>query len=298
MFDTSLSRSEHVLALAALYKLQSAREARVASLSVSRANLRTAALCDALARFLSGSGGRGGTPVGMPAPGVQAQPPNAMAEAVLSQPNYPHGVKELNDTADVAALIRNGISAQQPGNGTVVVAGPLSNIAAALALPDVAPLARKRVRSLVIAATAEDLRADLAAARKVFSQWPTALVLAEVPELVFPGAELEGRLAWSANHPVRDAYQAFQKMPYDAPLQSAAAVLHAVRPESDLLAPSAPGVIQVMDDGRVRHSPGEGNHRMLRVLAARRDAAIQAMIEMISAQPPQPGGGRGKGKQA
>lgn len=35
-FDTALSRAEHVLALATLYKLQAARELRTASLSVSR----------------------------------------------------------------------------------------------------------------------------------------------------------------------------------------------------------------------------------------------------------------------
>jgi hypothetical protein len=63
IFDTALSRSEHVLAMAVLYKLQTARELRVASLSVSRADLRATALCDALVRFLSGSGSRNAAPI-------------------------------------------------------------------------------------------------------------------------------------------------------------------------------------------------------------------------------------------
>jgi hypothetical protein len=305
MFDTALNRSEHVLAMAALYKLQSTREARVASLSVSRSDLRIAAFCDALARYLSGAGSRNVAPIGIPAKLAQGQPANAMAEAVLNertadgQPRYPHGITRLNDTADVAALIRNGISAQQPDNGGVVVAGPLSNIAAVLALPEVPDLAAKRVRALVIAATAEDLRADLPAVRIVMQRWPTPLALVEVPELMFPGGELAMRFAWAANHPVRDAYEAFQKMPYDAPLQSAAAVWHAVHPQSELFALSGPGTIDIMDDGRTRFTAsGNGTHRMLRVAPNQRDAAAQAIVELISAQPQPPSGaGRGRGKQ-
>ena len=264
MFDTALSRSEHVLALAALLRLQALREARVASLSVSRADLRTAAFCDVLARFLSASGPRNAAPIGIPARALPDQTSNAMAEAVLSErtpagePRYAHGINKLSDTADVAALIRNGISAQQPEGGAVVVAGPLSNIAAALALPDVAALAPKRVQVLVIAATAEDLRADLNSARKIFGDWPTGVVMAEMPELVFPAVQLENCFAWAMNHPVREAYQAFQKMPYDAPLQSAAAVLHAVRPASGLFTLSSPGGIEVMDDGNTKFTASRG----------------------------------------
>ena len=65
MLDTVLSRSEHVLAMAVLYKLQIGRECRAASVSVGRADLRATAFADALARFLSGSGARNVAPVAM-----------------------------------------------------------------------------------------------------------------------------------------------------------------------------------------------------------------------------------------
>lgn len=297
MFDTALSRSEHVLAMAALYRLMAVREVRVASLSVSRADLRTAAFCDALARFLSGSSRV--PPIGLSA-GPQANP---MAEAVLSRrdsdgtPLYPHAINKLNDTADVAASIRNGVSAQQPNNGAIIVAGPLTNLAAAMALPDLIELAPKRVRALAIDATTEDLRADLPSTRKVLANWPAPLVLVEVPDLKFPGAQLESRFAWTENHPVRDAYQAFQKTPYDAPLQSAAAVLYAVRPEGGLFTVSDPGIISVMDDGRATFAASaQGTHRIVRLVENQRDAAVQTLVELIAAQPPAPAG-RGGGKQ-
>ena len=217
LLDTALGRSEHVLAMAVLYKLQAARELRVASLSVSRADLRAAALCDALARFLSGSGTRNAAPVAMAGREVQALAANPMIEAVLGErttagePRYPHGIKKLNDTAEVAAMIRNGISAQQPDNAVVVVTGPLSDIAAAMVLPDMKELVPKRVRTLVIAATPDELRADLPAARRVLADWASPLVFVETPGLAFPGAQLEQRFAWTMNHPVREAYKAFQE---------------------------------------------------------------------------------------
>jgi hypothetical protein len=294
---------EHVLALTALYKLQSTREARVASLSVSRSDLPTAAFADVLARFISGNA-RNSNPIGIPA-AAKTAPPNAMAEKIVAQrtpggqPRYQHGINKLNDTADVAALIRNGISAQQPGSGAVVVAGPLSNVAASLALPDVAPLVTQRVRALVLSANADDLRVDLAAARKVLSSWPAPIVMVDAPAVLFPGAQLESRFAWSPNHPVREAYQLSQTMPYDEPLQSAVAALYAVRGQSDLFELSGPGTIEILDDGRTRFTASaNGKHKMLRIAAGKQEETVQTLVELITSQPAAPGAGRGKGKQA
>jgi hypothetical protein len=306
MFDTALSRIEHVLAMALLYKLQAMREARVASMSVSRPDLLTAAFCDAMVRFLNG-GGRGGSPPigisgGSAAGSAEAPTPNVMAEAVLNarteagDPRYPRGISKLNDTADVAALIRNGISAQQPGNGVIFIAGPLSNLAAAWALPDLAPLAQKRVRALVISASADDLKADLKAVRKILASWSTPIAFADLPDLAYPGAELEQRFAWSANHPVAEAYRTYKKMPYDAPLQTAAAALYAVHPESPFFSASAPGSIEILDDGQTRFTASDkGSHRMLRLADNQNDAATRALAELVSSQPPAPAAGRGRG---
>jgi hypothetical protein len=302
MFDTSLSRIEHVLAMAVLYKLQAMREARVASMSVSRPDLAAAAFCDAMVRFLAGGGRGGPPPIGISSGSVQTQTPNAMAEAVLNarteggDSRYPRGISKLNDTADVAALIRNGISAQQPDNGVVFIAGPLSNLAAAWALPDLKPLAPKRVRALVISASADDLKADLKSARKILASWSTPIAFADIPNLAYPGAELDRRFAWTMNHPVAEAYRTYQRMPYDAPMQAAAAALYAVRPDSPFFTTSAQGSLEILDDGRTRFTGSEeGSHRMLRLADNQNDAAIQALADLVSAQPPAAPAGRGRG---
>lgn len=288
--------------MAVLYKLQAARETRVASLSVSVPDLRIAALCDALTRFLSGSGARNIAPIAMSDRQMQALAPSPMAEAVLGErtatgePRYPQGIKKRNDTAEAPAMIRNGISAQQPDNGVVVVAGPLSNIAATMLLPDVMELVPKRVRALVIAATSEELRSDLPSARKVLAAWPSLVVFVETPGLVFPGAQLDTKFAWTMNHPVREAYKAFQAMPYDAPLQASVAALFAARPASDLFTLSAGGTIEVMDNGSVRfQASASGTRKMLSVAASQQEAAVQALVELATAQPPAAQTGRGRG---
>src|SRR5512145_579289 len=56
IFDCGLGDSiDEALALALLYGLDGKNEARVISLSVSKPNLKAAALCEAIARFYNGA---------------------------------------------------------------------------------------------------------------------------------------------------------------------------------------------------------------------------------------------------
>ncbi|HKC85589.1 MAG TPA: hypothetical protein VKG02_06415, partial [Blastocatellia bacterium] len=56
IFDCGLGNSiDEVLALALLYGLDGKNEARVISLSVSKPNLKAAAMCEAIARFYGGA---------------------------------------------------------------------------------------------------------------------------------------------------------------------------------------------------------------------------------------------------
>src|SRR5712691_11547624 len=71
IYDSSFDDGvDQILALAELFGLESAREAKVASLSMSRPDLAAAALCDAIARFYgtdaNGVGPRIPIPIGFP----------------------------------------------------------------------------------------------------------------------------------------------------------------------------------------------------------------------------------------
>ncbi len=161
MFDALMDESvDQVLALSVLFGLEDAREAKVASVSTTRDDLRVAAFCDVVARFLGGAGAaRMPLPIGCPATAKSAGTVGPMVAAVLDKqaadgkPAYARGIEKLNDTADAAALIRNAVSAQQPLNGVVMLAGPATNLAQVLALPGASELIAKRVRALVVASS-------------------------------------------------------------------------------------------------------------------------------------------------
>jgi inosine-uridine nucleoside N-ribohydrolase len=315
VFDSDMgSGIDDALALAMLHGFEGRNEARVISISVSNSNLQAAAFCDVVARFYSeppggiglGAFARPAMPVGM---ALNAPPPPAapMLAAPLAKrtpegkPLYRQAIEKLNDTADVAALIRNALSAQFDRNAVVVVTGPATNLAQLLQLPDAAEWIAQKVQFLCVAAgnfsngspyensPEEKIKRDIAAAKKVFAQWPTPIVAVgqEIGNaLLFPGASIEKDFSWSPAHPVADAYRAFRPMPYDAPSTALAAVLYAVHAKENYFKVSEPGTISVQDDGRVKLTPTpEGKHRHLILDPAQSERIIQIYTEMASAKP-------------
>jgi hypothetical protein len=211
-------------------------------------------------------------------------------------PVYSHGIEKLNDTAEVTALIRNAFTAQQDQNSVVILAGPATNLVKVLDLPGAKELIARKVRLLSVAAGAypdgqpeSHVTADIAAAKKLFAEWPTPIVAAgfEVGDaLRFPASSIEKDFAWSTDHPVVDAYRAFQPMPYDAPGCDMAAALYAVRPQESYFKVSDSGTIRVLDDGRTKFAPSaEGKHRYLIVDPSQKERVVKTYVEIASAKP-------------
>ncbi|MEO8483513.1 MAG: hypothetical protein ABI634_14970 [Acidobacteriota bacterium] len=313
------NRIDALLAVAMLNGFIAKGEARKIALAISRPSLKAAQLADVAIAFYSGraiagpGGGVGGNPdgmVGMPegASFTTDDPPLA---AILAKktaegaPQYTTGVSRVLDTADNAVLIRNMLLAQNDGNASIVVAGPMTGAARLLGLYGARPQIAAKVAQLVVAAgafpagTDATIKSDIAAARKVFGEWPTALVAVGTEiglALPYPGASIESDFAWSPAHPIADAYRAFKAMPYDAPATALAAMVQAVHPDDGYFKLSEPGTISVLDDGRTQFTPSAGGkHRYLIADPAQKDRVIKLYRDMVSAQPaPRPGrGGRG-----
>ncbi len=305
------------LALAMLYAMEGKGEARILSTSTSRASLRSAAFCDALARFFSAApaGGAGGfqrtAAIGM-ADGPKPEGDTPALQAVLDRKTadgkavYSSGIAKPNDTADPVALIRNAMTAQNDGNCVVVMAGPATNLARVLALPDGADWIKRKVKFLVAAVSSfpegrpdAAIAADVAAAQHVFAAWPGPIVAvgAEVgAAMPFPGESIGKDFSWAQDHPIVDAYRANRAMPYDAPAQAMAAVLYAVHPDGYFRV-SEPGTITVAGDGSVRFKgAADGRHRYLMVDASQKDAISAQYVALASAKPV-PRAGRGRGFQ-
>jgi hypothetical protein len=315
LFDSSLDGDvDQVLALAMLFGIAGRQQARVASLSTSRFNLRAARFLDLVARFYAGdqpgaSASRNAPAIGMSTAGIEAHSAPPMLEAPLvkttadGKPAYLSTMSSLNDTADPVALMRNALSAQIDRNAAIVLAGRPANLLGLIALPDGRAWAARKPSVLVIAGGRFDggtpdsvVRADVAGFRKLLADWPTTVVVAgaELDEpFPFPGASVETSFAWAAHHPIVDAYRAFRAVPYDAPSRTLAAMLYAVGPDERYFDLSEPGTITVTDDGRTRFTPSpSGAHRYLIARPDQRERVIQTYVQLVSAQPP-PRPGRG-----
>ena len=294
LFDSSIDESvDQILALAMVLVYESKREARATAVSISRNNLKVAAFCDAMARFL-------GAPlsIGMseaPRLGTTVPP---MISAVLEKQTpegklaYARVIERRIDTADPVALIRNALTAQQDQVSTIVLAGPPGNLLGLLALPGTKQLIEKKVRTLVIAARFEDVNGF----RKLLAEWPSPILFVgdDLNALQFPGASIEGDFAWAANHPLVDAYRAAKPMPYDAPAAAMAAVLHAAHPDDAALRLSDPGTMTVLENGRAQFlHDAQGGHRSLTMDVNQKDRVIQTLRQVVSSRPPDRGRGRG-----
>lgn len=307
LFDCYVGRTiDEFLAMALLYGLDGKNECRVISLTVSNPSLKAAAAAEAVSRFYAGAAsgafnfpGRA-LPVGLLDKGTPLESPLITVPLAKTTPEgtpvYSHGINKLTDTADPRAVIRNALTGLHDANGIVVAAGPLTNLAGTLGLKGAPEWIEKKVRYLTVTAGSfnsptpeHNIKADIAAARKVLAEWPSPIVFAPVElgaQVPFPGDSIEKDFAWSPAHPVVDAYKAFQPMPYDAPTTYMAAVLHSVRPNEKYFNVSEPGTVTVRDDGAVTFTAGaNGKHRYITVDPSQKDRIIKTYIELASAKP-------------
>ena len=296
VYNTTMSRPDAALALAMLLGYEGKREARVAAIAVNGSGLGSAQFCDLVARFYAGPGqmpnSNSRLPVGLAADGpLPADQP--IVKSVLDrrndkgEPVYPCGVRNVSDTAEVLALVRNALTNVADQNAVLVLSAPATCLAAILELPLVKELITAKVKALLV--TDSVARQDLAAMRKMLATWPAPVVLCgrEVGEsLRFPGSSIEKDFAWTPAHPVADAYRAFDKMPYNAPSWDMAAMLYAVHPDAGVFQLSEPGVIQVLDDGSLKFNrSAEGKHKSLTFDPAQKDKIIHTYIDVASAKP-------------
>lgn len=301
VFDAYMGRAiDDALALALLHGLAGKDEARVASISSSNPSLQAAAFADAVDRFYTRSGGGpfffAGLPIGL-ADGKPA-PDSPMLTVPLAKPAYSTSIKNRNDTAEVAPLIRNALTAQYDQNAVVVVTGPATDLVKLLELHDTREWIVRKVKLLVFAAGAFpdgpvdfNIQSDTPAARKLLAEWPTPVVVvgSEIGDaLTYPASSIEKDFAWTPNHPVVDAYRAYRPMPYDAPTRAMAAVLYAVRSHETYFQLSDPGTVSVLDDGRSRFQPAaSGKHRHLILDPAEKERILKVYTEVASAKPPE-----------
>ncbi|MDA0206951.1 MAG: nucleoside hydrolase [Acidobacteria bacterium] len=313
VFDSDIGNGiDDVLALALLYGAQGREDVAtvVASISLTTPSLSAAAYCEALNRFVSAVANRNiperfrrenvGT-IGLAEAGPGPSETPVLAKVLAEKDDagealYPSEIERVIDTADPAALIRNALTAYDDQNAIVVLTGPATNLAKVLSLNGARELITAKVKFLSVTAGAFPAGApeyngktDIAAAQKLFSEWPTPIIAAGYElgkQLAYPAESIENDFNWAPRHPVVDAYRAAGTMPYDAPGGDLAAALYGSRPDADYFGLSEPGTIEVLDDGSTKFTPSSaGTHRYLTADDEQKEKIVAAYREFVAAEP-------------
>ncbi len=299
-FDSDFSTIDSVLAVAVLFGMQSKNDCRVNILTMSRPNLAIAGFADAVERFYKGPAGNFSQvpPIGMRTEGAAGETSAAFTapfqkKNAEGKPVYTNQVKTVIETGDPNTLIRNYLEAQYDQNAFFVLGGPATNLAAALDFQGIPDLIAAKIKYLVISASDARIKADIPAAKKVFAEWPTPIVVCgrEIgASLPFPGASIDKEFAEAVHdNPIADAYRAYQTMPYDAPSGDLAASLYAGRPQEGYFKLSGNGTIAVGGDGRTAFTASAtGKHQYLIFDPAQKDKILKTYVELASAKPAPP----------
>jgi inosine-uridine nucleoside N-ribohydrolase len=303
-FDSDFSDLDSILAVAVLYGLQGKNDCRMAVITTSRPDLATVGYIDMVERFYHGPGRNFAQvpPVGMRTEGKPGVTPAAFVTPFAKKKAdgtavYTNQVKSVIDTGDPNTLFRNYLEAQYDQNAYFVLAGPATNLGAALDFRGMKDLIAAKIKYLVVAGGAfpegpvdARFRADIPAARRVFAEWPTPIVVAgrEVgASLEFPGASIDKEFAAAVpDNPVADAYRAWNPGLGNTPTWATAAALYAGRPKEGYFKVSEPGTVSVLDDGRTEfRTSANGRHRYLIFDPLQREKIVQTYVELASAKP-------------
>ena len=302
IFDTDMGNDiDDALALGCIHALASRGECELLAVTLTKSGQSSAPYCDIVNSFY----GRPDVPIGSCRGGPTPKEGNYTKAVATAKDGgklrYPRTVTDSQSVPEATDVLRKALAAQPDGSVVIVQVGFSTNLAALLATkgdghsPLAGPeLVRKKVRLLSAMAGSVhfaeyNVKMDVPAARTVFNTWPTPIVFSpfEVGKVIkFPAASIEADFAYVAHHPLREAYHAYMKMPYDRETWDLTSVLEAVRPGRGYFTASKPGRVAVADDGKLsfREEPG-GPHTILSVTPEQIIRVREALV-FLASQPP------------
>jgi inosine-uridine nucleoside N-ribohydrolase len=306
IFDTDMGNDiDDALALAVIHALQSRNECQLLAVTSTKDNPFSGAYIDLVNTFY----GRGDVPIGAVREGKTPEDGKyvrAVAESKTGdQPRYPHDLLSGKDAPDAVPLLRKILAAQPDRSVVFVVVGFSTNIARLLDTKpdDVSPLDGKalveqkcKLLSIMAGMFSKEGRhkeynvfIDVPAAKKVYADWPTPIVASgyEIGKAIkYPAASIEQDFNYITHHPVKEGYEAYDKMPYDRETWDLTSVLFAVRSGRGYFGLSEPGTITVDDQHVTQFAPSpDARHRYLTVTPDQITRVREALVQLAS-QPP------------
>lgn len=285
IFDTDMGNDiDDALALAMLHAFESRADAKLLGVTLTKDNVWAARFVSAVDTFYN----RGQVPIGMVA-GGKTKDDGKYCRETMEPGRYPHSGR----TTEAVTLLRKLLTAEPDQSVVLVQVGFSTNLARLLASSEDRALVSRKVRLLSLMggdferkAPEYNIKTDIPAAQRLFSEWPTPIVASgyEVGRTIkFPARSIEQDFAWVKDHPVAEAYRHYMKMPYDRETWDLTSVLYAVHPDRGYFDLSPPGRITVEPDGNTTFTPDTaGRHRYLIVNGTQRARILEAFIYLAS----------------
>jgi len=298
LFDTDMGNDvDDAIALATLHAFETRGEARILAVTITKDNRWAAPYVDLLNTFY----GRPGIPLGMVRNGVTPEDGNYLAVVAGKRRRggallYPRKVTPEIAVPDAQTVLRQALAEQPDASVVIVQVGFSTNLARLLDSAADAGLVKRKVRLLVMMAgrfsdgeLEYNIEKDIPAAQKLFARWPTPIVVSPFElgaQTTYPAVRVDRDFRYVPDHPLADAYRAYQKMPYDEPLWDPTAALYAVRPDAGYFTLGPEGRVSVNEKGVTTFSAGGGQHRILSANAEQRARIVEAVAALAS-QPPE-----------
>jgi inosine-uridine nucleoside N-ribohydrolase len=309
IFDTDLCGDcGDVLALGMVHALESRGACRLLAVTISTDHELAAPFTSAVNTFY----GRGRVPIGaVGAGGVKATSPflSLVEKTDGGKLCFPHELQPGRGARPATAVLREVLAAEPDHSVVVVQVGFATNLARLLSSPpdERCPLGgeellRRKVRFLSVMAGAfrpiernphyreYNVTQDIPSAQHLAQRWPTPVVWSgfEVgASLLYPSARIAHDYGYVAHHPLAEAYRLANPPARNQPTWDLTAVLEAAYPDRAYFDHSLDGTVTIDPDGFTRFTAGpSGRHRYLILEPARRERALEALVQLAS-QPPQ-----------
>ena len=205
-----------------------------------------------------------------------------------------------------AHILYRKILASKPDHSVIIsTVGFSTNLARLLDTPadEYSPLTGKelvaqKVKLLVpMAGNMEDpkyveynVERDLPAAKKVFAEWPTPIVVTPFElglAIEYPGKSIECDFPWAPQHPLVESYRSYGlgNIQYDRPTWDLTSVLYAVEGDKWFTV-SEPGTITITEEGYSIFTPSaDGRFRYLKATLEQTDGINKRFQEIITLKP-------------
>ena len=306
IFDTDMGNDiDDALALGVIHALQSRGECDLLAVTLSKDNDLAAPFVDLVNTFY----GRGNIPLGVVRNGKTPENSRYLTDTVRAtdngQPRYPHKLTSGKDAPEAVGLLRKTLVAQPDRSVSLVVVGFSTNILRLLDSPadESSPLTGKelvtrkvRLLSMMAGMFSEKNRIkeynvfiDSPTAQRVFTEWPTPLVTSgfEIGVAIkYPASSIERDFGYVKHHPLKQAYELYQKMPYDRETWDLTAVLYAVRPDHGYFGLSPAGRIRVDAQDITQFDVVEGGRQHYLTVTAEQIARVREALVQLTSQPP------------